>query len=77
VRKLKMIKQNNFIMKDELDIIKRIEELRDTMKMLENKKVDELKKSFKDRDYRLLRFLHKEYSVYDFAVSQLEWVFTI
>jgi hypothetical protein len=64
-------------MQNETDISLKIEELKERIVLLRKKKEEELKKPTDKRDRRLLIFLHKESSIYEFAVSQLEWVLAI
>ena len=61
-------------MKDIHEILGRLEELKARLAMVEAERETELKKPFKDTDYKLLRFLHKERDVYLFSLQQLEWV---
>jgi hypothetical protein len=61
-------------MRCESDIQSRIEEIKSKLLLINEKKGLELDKKFDERDYRLLRFLHGELSVYDFARLELEWV---
>jgi hypothetical protein len=61
-------------MKNELQIVKRIDELRSDLTLLEKTKSDEMGKRFNQRDYRLLKFISKERDRYQFAIDQLEWM---
>ena len=60
-------------MRSNAEIEDRMADLRNTVSLLNSKKEQEFEKPFGQRDYRLLVFLNKETSVYEFALSQLEW----
>lgn len=59
-------------MKIEQKITDEIKAIESTLLILNEKKKKELETHFAKRDYRLLRFLNKEYSVYKFALQLLE-----
>jgi hypothetical protein len=61
-------------MKDEEKIVKRLHELRAVMDELQVKANEQLQKRRQDMDLYLLRFLNQERLVYEFALSNLEWV---
>jgi len=61
-------------MRSNAEIEDRMADLRNTVSLLNSKKEQEIEKPFGQRDYRLLVFLNKETSVYEFAISQLEWL---
>jgi len=61
-------------MKNELEISGRLHDLKEKIQLITERKVDELKKPVRRRDYRLLKFLSKEYEIYSFALSQMEWL---
>jgi len=53
-------------------ITQKIQELNQRLSLIVKTQEDELQKKFDARDMRLLTFLYKEYSTYDFAKKQLE-----
>lgn len=55
-------------------IYERIQRLQERISLLEQKYEAEMKKHYKQRDTRLMKFLLEEQSVYRFALSQLTWV---
>ena len=61
-------------MKEEMEILSRISELKEKILFLEEKTNDELQKDFWKRDYRALIFFSRECSIYKFSLSQMEWV---
>ncbi|HYC29678.1 MAG TPA: hypothetical protein VEB42_12690 [Chitinophagaceae bacterium] len=61
-------------MKREMEVISRLTELQSMVRMLEDKRREELSKPCDQRDYRLIRFLNREFSVYEFSVAQLQWL---
>lgn len=61
-------------MKTPDEIHLRISELNEQLLIIKTAQDRELNKPFKETDYHLLRFLHKEYDVYSFSLSQLEWL---
>ena len=61
-------------MRSNAEIEDRMADLRNTVSHLNSKKEQEFEKPFGQRDYRLLVFLNKETSAYEFALSQLEWL---
>jgi hypothetical protein len=63
-------------MKVEFDISCRIAEMRERIQLLEKKASDEMEKPIHKRDRTLLKFIHREQSVYRYSLSQLEWVMT-
>ncbi len=60
-------------MKCETEIIDRIEELHNNLQLIEEKLKVEMGKHFSKRNTRLLWFLDKEKSVWEFALQQLQW----
>jgi len=64
-------------MKYATEISTRIMELKEKIRVIEEERNKELKKPFDKRNIRLLSFLYKEYSVYEFSMSQLEWVLSL
>jgi hypothetical protein len=65
------------IRKCKVEISLRLLELNKTLQLLKDRMKEELGKPFGKRDRRLLQFIHKESSVYEFAVAQLEWVLSL
>lgn len=61
-------------MKTEKEILFRIEELNVNLSIVQQKMDKELEKHYKKRDKRLLLFLYKEKSVWEFALVQLNWL---
>jgi hypothetical protein len=47
--------------------------LQENLRIVEEKIDNEVKKNFRRRDYRLLKFLHKERDVWKMAILQLKW----
>jgi hypothetical protein len=64
-------------MKDETEVLYRIKEFREKIRLIEDRRNKELSKPFRERDDRLLRFLDREYNVYEFSLIQFEWVLSI
>jgi hypothetical protein len=64
-------------MKDETEVLSRIKEFREKIRLIEDRRNKELSKPFRERDDRLLRFLDREYNVYEFSLIQFEWVLSI
>jgi hypothetical protein len=65
---------NYTVMINENQIFRKIEEFKEKILLLEEKKQEEAKKSFGTRDLRLLYFFNREQKVYEFAAVQLQWV---
>jgi hypothetical protein len=61
-------------MRNEYEIMAKINELRSNVQLVEERMQEELALHYRKRDYRLLRFLYKEKSVWEFALSQMEWL---
>jgi hypothetical protein len=61
-------------MKDAAAIQARMAELRTNLSIIEQRTEEELKKHFRKRDKRLLHFLYKEKSVWEYGIQQLDWV---
>lgn len=61
-------------MKNEQDIIDRMEELKEKLIILDEKKNNELKKFYKERNMQLLMFIYEESSKYSHTLSQLQWL---
>ena len=61
-------------MKSEQEISVRLQDLKEKVQLIRERREDELKKQFRQRDYRLLKFLSKENEIYSFALSQLQWL---
>lgn len=61
-------------MRTEAEITEQMDSIRERMTVLQRKTEEEMQKKFEERDYRLLRFLNKEYSVYEYALNQMEWI---
>jgi hypothetical protein len=61
-------------MKSEKEILLRIETFQVNLAMVQQKMGKELEKHYKKRDKRLLLFLYKEKSVWEFAIEQLHWL---
>jgi len=61
-------------MKEEGKILERLHELRTVIEELRARANKELEKKRPETDLFLLRFLSQECSVYEFALSNLEWV---
>ena len=64
-------------MKDEGEILFKIKEFKEKIRLIEDKKNKELAKPFRERDGRLLRFLDREHNVYDFSLAQFEWLLSV
>jgi hypothetical protein len=62
-------------MKSEIEIFTRINELKANILIIEKRTREELEKNYRERDDRLLNFLDKERSVWEYALKQIEWVF--
>lgn len=63
-------------MKSETEIATRINELKENIKIIKEKTREELNKKYYKRDDRLLKFLNKEQCVWEFALLQIEWIFS-
>jgi|GEM_PF-2160116 hypothetical protein len=63
-------------MKSEQDIIDRMEELKEKLLILDEKKDLELKKFYKERDNQLLIFIYEESCKYNHSLLQLQWLFS-
>jgi hypothetical protein len=61
-------------MKEAAVIQARVAELKRNLLIIEQRTEEELKKHFRKRDKRLLHFLYKEKSVWEYAIQQLDWV---
>ena len=61
-------------MRTEMEIAEKLHTLREKIRVIEEAREEEMKKAFNKRDYRLLRFLSKEYEIYGFSLSHLEWL---
>lgn len=61
-------------MKNETILIERIQELKAVVDDIQNKASKELAKKRPEMNIYLLRFLNQERLVYEFALSNLEWV---
>ena len=61
-------------MKTEYEINERMQELTKKLLLIENSIQAELKKPHQKRDPRLLWFLDKEKSVWEFGLAQMAWM---
>ena len=61
-------------MRSESEIIARINELKANLQLIDDRLQEEMSIHFRKRDYRLLRFLYKEKSVWEFTLAQMEWL---
>ena len=62
-------------MKGEAEIMTKIEELQQNLSLITGRTAEEIKKPLKDRDKRLLQFLHMEKKVWECALIQMKWLF--
>ncbi|WP_367867917.1 hypothetical protein [Pedobacter sp. WC2423] len=61
-------------MRTEHEIRSKIEEFTINLSIIKLKMEQELEKHFMKRDKRLLLFLHKEKSIWEFALLQMQWL---
>ncbi|MBO9201554.1 MULTISPECIES: hypothetical protein [Niastella] len=61
-------------MRQETEILEKIEELRTNLNNIVEKADAEMTKPYAKRDLRLLRFLNREKNVWQFALQQMEWL---
>lgn len=61
-------------MRTEIEIISRIEVLRQNLAIIEQKAREELSKPFDDRSQRTMYFLFQEKKVWECALMQLKWI---
>lgn len=61
-------------MRTEHEIIDKLEELRCHLAIILDRANEEMAKPYLNRDQRLLRFLNKEKSVWEFSLLQLKWL---
>ncbi|MBB6112610.1 hypothetical protein SAMN05421821_12077 [Mucilaginibacter lappiensis] len=61
-------------MRTENEIRSKIEEFNINLAIIQSKMEKELEKHFMKRDKHLLLFLHKEKSIWEFALVQLHWL---
>lgn len=66
--------KNRVIMKDVEQISTKISELRTALNFIQMQVENEFKKKASHRNIYLLRFLHKEYKIVEYAIRHLEWV---
>jgi len=60
-------------MRSENEIKDRIDSIIEKLSVLSKKKCEEMKKPLRKRDHRLLIFIGKEYSMYNYALTELMW----
>jgi hypothetical protein len=63
-------------MRSEIEINERINAILQNVNILLKKRDEELEKPFEKRDHRLLVFINREYNVYNYCLSQLQWLFS-
>lgn len=61
-------------MKTEYQITEKMQELNANLSAIEERLQVELKKHHSKRDFRLLWFLDKERKVWEYALTQLNWI---
>ena len=61
-------------MRTEHEVRSKIEEFNVNLSIIKLKMEQELEKHFMKRDKRLLLFLHKEKSIWEFALLQMQWL---
>lgn len=61
-------------MRTEHEVRSKIEEFTVNLSIIKLKMEQELEKHFMKRDKRLLLFLHKEKSIWEFALLQMQWL---
>jgi hypothetical protein len=61
-------------MKEAPEISEKILEMKEYIVKIEARRQQELKKEMYKRDLKLMRFLNRESNVYEYAISQLEWI---
>jgi|GEM_PF-3530265 len=61
-------------MRDREDILLKLHTLRKELSLLEKLREEELTKPISGRSWRLFLFLHREYTAYKMAISEIEWI---
>jgi hypothetical protein len=61
-------------MRSEIEINQRIDAIQENVNMLIKKRDEEMEKPFEKRDHRLLIFINREYNVYNYSLSQFNWL---
>jgi hypothetical protein len=61
-------------MRSETEINERINAILENVHILIRKRNEEMGKPFEDRDFRLLVFIQRECSIYEYSLSQLRWM---
>jgi hypothetical protein len=62
------------VMRSEIEINERINDILKNVHILLKKRDEEMGKPFGERDNRLLLFIQRECSIYDYSLSQLRWM---
>ncbi|NML37867.1 hypothetical protein HHL17_11740 [Chitinophaga sp. G-6-1-13] len=60
-------------MKTKQEILERISAIKEDAQLIEEKLTQEFSKLHPDRDFMLLKFLHKEKCCWESAIRELEW----
>jgi len=61
-------------MRTEIEISKRVNELKENLELVKFKMQEELEKKHPARNYSFLRFLNKEKDAWNAALLQMEWL---
>ena len=61
-------------MRNRAEVLSRLDEIKANVALLEEKIEAELKKTWLNRNGRLLLFLNREQNILKFALTQLEWL---
>ena len=61
-------------MKEDAAIDTRIGELKERLALISRIREEEMKRTFRSRDFAYLNWLSREQKIYEFGVSQLKWL---